>query len=67
MGLGRPPLDDQDALRLVQMSLEVGDVGPLLDRAMDQVPVPAGSAPFCRCWPRSPRKVAPLPLVFASS
>ena len=29
--------DDLDALRLVQMSLEVGDVGPLLDRAMDQV------------------------------
>ena len=31
-----PLARDQDALRLVQMSLEVGDAGPCLDRAMDQ-------------------------------
>ncbi len=29
--------DDQDALRIVQMSLEVGQFGPLVDRAMDEV------------------------------
>jgi hypothetical protein len=32
-----PLVDHQDALRLVQMSLEVGDVGPPVDRAIDQV------------------------------
>jgi hypothetical protein len=30
-------VDDQDALRIVQMSLEVGEGGPLVDRAMDRV------------------------------
>lgn len=29
--------DEQDSIRIVQMSLEVGDVGPLVDRAIDRL------------------------------
>ena len=34
---GAPRVGEQDPLRIVQMCLEIGEFGPLVDRAMDQV------------------------------
>lgn len=47
---------DQDPLRIVQMSLEIGEIGPLLDRALDQVLGEGRFAPVLQLLASAPRE-----------